>query len=34
MNGKRKVSRAPPTSARRVAIMIGEVWFSAESVTG
>jgi hypothetical protein len=34
MNGKRMVSRAPPASARRVAIMIGEVWFSAESVTG
>jgi len=34
MNGKRMVSSAPPASARRVAIMIGEVWFSAESVTG
>jgi hypothetical protein len=34
INGKIAVSSAPPTSARSVAIMIGDVCRSAESVTG
>ena len=34
INGKIAVSSAPPTSARSVAIVIGDVYRKAESVTG